>query len=133
VAGFGVSAVEMFPIDTSSYGKKKLEKGIARGDIFCENKRKYCFEVEMTGEGYLRRAEATVKGASQLEVHLNESKGQGTCSGDSGGPAFIIRDGKLRLWGVTSRGSILCDFEGVYTNLVEYRSWIEAAIGKLSP
>ena len=42
---------------------------------------------------------------SDLEYLFDQTKGTGACHGDSGGPAFIQRNGKLIVVGVTSRGS----------------------------
>lgn len=39
----------------------------------------------------------------RYEVHLDQKDNRGACSGDSGGPAFIERDGRFYFWGVLSR------------------------------
>ena len=53
-----------------------------------------------------------------------------TCKGDSGGPAFVTNpDGKLKLIGITSRGTSGCDQGGVYTLVPAYASWIESVTG----
>lgn len=48
----------------------------------------------------------------------------GSCSGDSGGPAFISENGKLRVVGITSRGDGPCRQLGIYTMLGYYSNWI---------
>jgi secreted trypsin-like serine protease len=51
--------------------------------------------------------------------------GKSACMGDSGGPAFVLRNQRLVLIGVTSRGSAFCDSTGTYTDVRHFRSWID--------
>jgi secreted trypsin-like serine protease len=51
--------------------------------------------------------------------------GKSACMGDSGGPAFVVRNQRLVLIGVTSRGSAYCDSTGTYTDVRHFRSWID--------
>ncbi|XP_033644276.1 chymotrypsinogen A-like [Asterias rubens] len=58
-----------------------------------------------------------------------------TCKGDSGGPLICKRDGKWKLFGVTSWGdNTFCNpsptdsVPGVYTRVDRYRSWIQSRI-----
>lgn len=62
---------------------------------------------------------------SETEVLLSQIDGRGTCSGDSGGPAFILINGIYYVWGITSHGDNDCVTFGVYTNLVVYVRWIQ--------
>jgi secreted trypsin-like serine protease len=130
LAGFGVDDIELKPVNMKNVkdAKKKLDEG----EIYCEDEQeKHCFEVEATGEGILRQAEAPIALKGISEVLLNETKGQGTCMGDSGGPAYL-QDGKdFYLFGVTSRGSQLCDGNGIYTNVVYFTNWIKQTIASL--
>ncbi len=123
IAGFGVNRVEMEEIDPKRVHKDDVEAG----DVVCsgENNGKYtnCFEISRTGDGLLRIAEAPISFVHETEIKLNEKK-SGTCNGDSGGPAFINKNGQLLLFGVTSRGSELCNEVGVYTNTLVYKNWI---------
>jgi len=48
----------------------------------------------------------------------------GPCSGDSGGPAFIVRNGYAYVAGITSYGDT-CDGYGVSTSVHPYQAWIE--------
>jgi hypothetical protein len=83
-----------------------------------------------SGDGVLRSAEVTVldKDFSRTEVLTSEQQA-GTTSADSGGPAFIKNEeGRLILWGVTSRG--LTGQDGVYTRVGIFLSWISEQIGK---
>ncbi|BDM83817.1 DNA/RNA non-specific endonuclease [Acaryochloris marina] len=56
--------------------------------------------------------------------------GADSCKGDSGGPAYIVIDGKYKLAGITSRAafssSIRCGDGGVYTRVAPYLPWIES-------
>lgn len=58
-----------------------------------------------------------------------------TCTGDSGGPAYVMVDGRWELAGATSRGTRealrACGDGGVYTRVGAYRDWLEATAGPL--
>lgn len=130
LAGFGVDEVDASKeINPKKY--KNLEEAIKYGDVICDediaNKSVRCFKVERDGDGVLRETQAPIKFILETEFHLNETQA-GTCNGDSGGPAFIKKDGEFFLLGVTSRGSELCNDEGVYTNAVYYKEWINETI-----
>lgn len=91
--------------------------------------------VSKTGEGSLRYAVVKIKNAAfgKSEVLVDQSAGQGACHGDSGGPAYAKdADGKLSLFGITSRGINdpldQCGSEAVYTNAVALKTWIKAAL-----
>jgi secreted trypsin-like serine protease len=72
------------------------------------------------------------------EVLIN-IKNKGTCSGDSGGPAFLQKDNQIYLFGVASRmtdkdivpGSkptrYECTEEIVYTNILKQMEWLRSA------
>lgn len=119
VAGFGVNEVKSKRIDPRKY--RNLEDAIASGEVICEEKE--CFEIETYGDGVLRVTNAPINALYDTEVQLDEKK-SGTCSGDSGGPAYLLQNGIYYLFGVTSRGSALCNEVGVYTNALYYSSWI---------
>lgn len=131
MAGFGVSEVKTSPVDVSGASRKKILKGLREGWIACDDSLRDCVEVSMSGDGQLRVAEALIKGFTLREIRLDESKGQGTCSGDSGGPVFIYREEIPVLIGVTSRGQLTCDQEGIYTSVAEYSEWIAKALREL--
>ncbi len=52
----------------------------------------------------------------------------GSCSGDSGGPAFIEQNGQLLLAGLTSRGDGPCRRLGIYTMVDYFSLWIHDII-----
>ncbi len=54
----------------------------------------------------------------------------GTCNGDSGGPAFIVREGTTYVAGITSYGDVGCELYGVSTNVSAYQSFIDAFLGQ---
>lgn len=124
VAGFGVSNVYLSPINPKKV--KHLQDAIDAGEVICYDiDNTDCESVEMEGDGILRQTHALIASLQQTEFRLDESKGHGTCSGDSGGPAYVEVNGKLFLTGVTSRGSVFCNKVGVYTNVVPYKAWVE--------
>lgn len=77
------------------------------------------------GMGKLRFTEVTIRnpGYGISEVQTNETR-SGTCRGDSGGPAMIEVDGAYVLWGITSRGALACNDDGIYTKVAAYENWI---------
>jgi V8-like Glu-specific endopeptidase len=58
-----------------------------------------------------------------------------SCTGDSGGPAYIDVDGEWQLAGATSRGTSIaprtCGDGGIYTRVHAYVDWIESVAGPL--
>jgi MYXO-CTERM domain-containing protein len=52
-----------------------------------------------------------------------------TCSGDSGGPAFMQLGGQPVVVGVTSFGDAACEQYGVSTRVDAFADWIDAAMG----
>ncbi|WP_413291286.1 S1 family peptidase [Bdellovibrio sp. HCB337] len=86
-----------------------------------------------TGDGFLRKAQVVVSDAqfSESEVQTDERR-RGSCSIDSGGPAFVSVNGKLQLWGVISRGDENCRKYGVYTKISYYRDWVISVIQELA-
>ncbi len=122
VAGYGVNHVETTVIDPKKY-RGNIDDAIDSGEVVCDEPKRNCMSVEMTGDGILRQGQAPISSVQETEVRLDERKA-GTCSGDSGGPAYIETNGQFFLFGITSRGSALCDSTGVYTNALEYKQWI---------
>jgi len=57
----------------------------------------------------------------------------GPCSGDSGGPAFINRNGTTYLAGLTSYGDYYCYIYGVSTRTDAFEGWINNFIGVAPP
>lgn len=125
VVGYGVD--EVITKEVKAKDIKNLEEAMMYGEVICNDNLTYCLSVEQSGDGLLRKTYAPIATLSEKEVVLNEKKA-GTCNGDSGGPAFIESKGEFFLFGVTSRGSALCDDVGVYTNALEYLPWIKKTI-----
>ncbi|HEY3444851.1 MAG TPA: trypsin-like serine protease [Myxococcales bacterium] len=57
----------------------------------------------------------------------------GPCSGDSGGPAFVTKDGTEYVVGATSYGDTGCVSDGCSTNATSFEAWIQAFIGDVGP
>lgn len=82
-------------------------------------------------EGILRQVstEITLLGETRKELEFGNHQGRSACNGDSGGPAFVLRQGKLKLVGITSRGSFECDEKGIYTDARYFSEWISSHRG----
>jgi V8-like Glu-specific endopeptidase len=85
-----------------------------------------------SGAGILRKTAVRVANgrAGKSEMIFDQSHGRGACHGDSGGPAYLERGGKMILAGVTnrsypSRAADDCGHKVVYTKVAPYRSWIK--------
>jgi hypothetical protein len=87
---------------------------------------------KQTGDGYLRKTRVVIDDInfSETEVQTDE-RHRGSCSIDSGGPAFVAINDKLLLWGVISRGDENCRKFGVYTKISYYREWVNSVIEEL--
>lgn len=66
---------------------------------------------------------------SDWEILLGNTTSTDTCNGDSGGPAYVVLDGKLYVAGVTSRAvsnaTKPCGEGGIYTLATKYLDWIK--------
>lgn len=92
------------------------------------------------GAGILRTTKLKMSQArhGQTELMLSQSLKKGVCSGDSGGPAYVERNGQLYLAGVASRGdaavmllSPKCDKFSIYSRVDAYTTWIKETSNKL--
>jgi secreted trypsin-like serine protease len=69
---------------------------------------------------------------SLSEFSLVHSKSKGICHGDSGGPAFLIKNGRATVVGIVSHftspsgGSSTCEENSVYTKVSHFLGWISA-------
>ncbi|MBC7466443.1 MAG: trypsin-like serine protease [Bdellovibrio sp.] len=130
LAGYGVTGVETEEVNVKKM--KNIDRAIADGELVCEDEVKYegCFRIHYQGEDNLNETSAPIAGVALTEVRLDETE-HGTCVGDSGGPAYIEKDGVNYFFGITSRGSASCNGTGVYTNAVKFKSWIDEEAKKL--
>lgn len=85
-----------------------------------------------SGSGKLRTAMVRIHSNthSATEIIVDQRDGRGVCSGDSGGPAFMVIDGSYYVWGVASAVTLnpKCREFGIYTNALSYRDWIREGI-----
>jgi MYXO-CTERM domain-containing protein len=82
--------------------------------------------------GYVCNQASTCQGYIAPYGFEYSQGGGGPCSGDSGGPAFILRGGTEYVAGVTSYGDPNCTQYGVSTMVDPYISWINGYIGVAS-
>jgi secreted trypsin-like serine protease len=124
LAGYGVTSVDTVEINPKKY--KKIDEAIESGSVVCDDDqhRSHCYKIDFNGDDELYETTAPIEGLSESEVRTDESE-HGTCVGDSGGPAYLEKDGINYFFGITSRGSVACDATGVYTNALVFKTWIE--------
>lgn len=93
------------------------------------------------GSGVLRATNLEIEEAqySATETKLAQTFRKGICSGDSGGPAYLVQDGQLYVWGVASRGDSIplplvpkCMMYSIYTRVDAYQDWIQQAVNYLN-
>jgi hypothetical protein len=73
--------------------------------------------------------DVTINQVVGSDVYLGWSRAGG-CSGDSGGPAYVrLADGSWRTFGATSRGSLFCNGQTIYTLIHPFVPWMEATAG----
>lgn len=125
LAGYGVEKMEISDIDPKTF--PELDQAIERGEIVCSDDKQECLQMDSSGDGLLRSVEVKVSQVKQSEILVDQRNGKGSCSGDSGGPAYVQSNGKYYLWGITSRGDAGCEKNGVYTNALAYLDWIHKA------
>ncbi|WP_347357529.1 serine protease [Bdellovibrio sp.] len=86
------------------------------------------------GAGTLRTTDLKVKKPlyGSTEIMIDQSLKKGICSGDSGGPAYVEKNGKLYLMGVASRGDSIpipltpdCFIMSIFTRVDAYVPWIQ--------
>jgi hypothetical protein len=69
---------------------------------------------------------------SRTQFTYISQAGKGSCSGDSGGPAYYItKGGELVVLGVTSWGDRKCQGTGAYTSVPYFLEWIKATVHQL--
>lgn len=89
----------------------------------------YGLDEKYEYDGVLKATRAPVTAVGNYEFMTDETK-NGSCRGDSGGPAFVIEDGKIYLAGITSRGDALCRNYGMYGIPAVEMDWINSVINK---
>lgn len=67
-------------------------------------------------------------GSRAGQICYDQTDVGGPCSGDSGGPSFIIRDGQEYVVGVTSWGDSSCRRFGCSVKVDAFQEWIDAFI-----
>lgn len=123
LAGYGVDQIKVTQIDPKTY--PNIDDAIAKEEVFCTSDKSQCEKVESSGAGLLRTTSVKIAENHGSEILLDQTQGTGACSGDSGGPAYIAQpDGTFLLWGITSRGTVGCDQDAIYTNALSYTQWI---------
>lgn len=95
--------------------------------------------VTHSGAGKLRKTNVKILDSrpGATEMILDQTHGHGACHGDSGGPAYISKKGKLVLAGVTNRGyppngADNCAQGVVYTKVASLQNWIKKGKSALS-
>ena len=118
----------------SSENLSEEQLGILSWELICDEdpnsaeSSAVCMKFKHEGEGSLRL------GSMQYDSEFNESEllltsGEvgGACSGDSGGPALIVKNNKYYILGVASRADVSCKSEVVYgdVSVDSVKAWIK--------
>ena len=82
------------------------------------------YDGQTTGTLYKVTTKLAAISTVAKELHFGSRPGHSACMGDSGGPAFVMRNNQLALVGVTSRGSSVCAGDGIYTDARQFRGWL---------
>lgn len=85
-----------------------------------------------TGAGVKRQVSSTLTAYNNVLLQFTDPN-RGTCSGDSGGPAFMTVNGVETIVGVTSFGDELCQQSGYDTRVDAERAWFEPYIAMYDP
>lgn len=96
--------------------------------------KKLVISTVSVGSGVLRTADVSMQDSaySETEFLVTTKDGKGACHGDSGGPAYVIQDGKVLLLGITSRAdsneaALTCDDGTIYTSVLAQQDFLAAA------
>lgn len=101
-------------------GEKSTAAGFGCLSTECEEYSNRLRKVELT---FLREL-----GASRMLL-MSAGENQGTCTGDSGGPDFLQRNGRWELLSIVSTGPESCEAGlSIETRAAPYRSWIESVV-----
>ncbi len=83
--------------------------------------------VKKTESKGLRAVKVAVHEAQYSRTEFTVAKG--ACHGDSGGPAFAIRNKEILLAGITSRGfDAACTLDSIYTRVSAFAAWIHSSM-----
>ncbi len=126
-AGYGLT--------TSDNGAQVTFVGFGKTEYTDQNTKKYYFvgSIGYVCEG--TRSNYCYYSGTQMPPRTfgYSNASGGPCSGDSGGPALMVRNGTTYVVGVTSYGDQNCEYFGVDTTVSEYQSFIEDFIGNTVP
>lgn len=86
-------------------------------------------DTQGTSAGTKRQTTTTLYDYDNLLLYFNDPKHL-TCEGDSGGPAFITRNGVEYIAGVTSFGDQGCMYEGADTRVDIFTSFVDPYIAQ---
>lgn len=87
------------------------------------------------GSGTLRETRLRVKevNVTETEFSVDQRQARGVCSGDSGGPSFVVSPfGRLKQVGIVSYGEEGCEVYGVYTYVTPFLTWMQSAIRSMN-
>jgi V8-like Glu-specific endopeptidase len=92
---------------------------------------------DFMGAGWLHLVKVPLAGTYMQYAFVDQSGGKGVCKGDSGGPAYLVKDGRYTLWGVASyvnQGDDpydICRGKAYYTRIDPYQDWIVQTMQEL--
>ena len=84
--------------------------------------------------GTLRRADVVLSSIDKDDrsLHFSEDADRitykGMCFGDSGGPAYLVKDGQMLLIGVARSTDLTCRERSIYTDIRPFSSWVNERV-----
>lgn len=119
--------------------------GFGKNRIDGQNSQSYEKPVLQPINGVLEKAEVEINNEQYQKqaIVIDQKEKAGACSGDSGGPLFVLRDDKLYLQGLavavvaTTREpetihKNACDNQSYYLNLDFYKEWIIKTLAQIN-
>jgi hypothetical protein len=88
--------------------------------------------IEEPGALYAADVPIMLRTTSEVEVGEDKPDASGACFGDSGGPIYVVADGRVMVTGITSRSAWKpeCGHGGVYELPGKYIEWFELTYAK---
>jgi secreted trypsin-like serine protease len=134
-------STEKYMTESASTFLNPLIAGYGRNHFLQNSSTEY--EQGLPINGILEKANVEISEDKykNISIYIDQHKKAGVCSGDSGGPLFVSRNGRLYLQGLAvavtdfdnsvaiRKNFSNCDGQGVFLNLDFFKEWISRNLG----